>query len=363
QGMTVRPPPLKGLARRLRVSPAALLLPVVMAANIGGTSTLIGDPPNIMIGSGANLTFLDFLINLAPPVLVMMFGLEFIARRWFATDLAAGVAAVADPNASTVMVTDPGLLRQLAVICGFVLIGFLTHGITGMPAAVPATVGAGAALLVQDIRYLQAHRPSHEERVHGILDVLEHQIEWATLVFFAFLFIVVGAAVETGLIGSVAHGLEVGIEFGQTTLGLGPQGVLLFAAILILWVSGVASALIDNIPFVAVSIPVIREIIPTLPGDAGVLWWALALGACLGGNGTPVGASANVTTLDLMAREGTRISFAAFTRFGATVAGFTLVVSCIWLTVHIFVGAQETMLGTLAVGLAIGAFRMTRRAS
>lgn len=342
-----------GIAKRLRVDPRAMLLPIVMASNIGGAATLIGDPPNIMVGSFAGLSFLDFLVTLTPPILLMMVLLDVMVRRRFGSALAPSRDVVVEEVVPEI--TDRRLLRGMAWIGAGILIGFLTHGVTGMPAAVPATVGAAAALLLQDVHYLRTHQPSAEERRHGILAVIENDIEWPTLVFFALLFITVGAAVDTGLIGSMAHGLENVIRTGSDVLGLGTEGTLLFAAMLILLVAGVASGLIDNIPFVAVSIPIVGEMVSTLPGDSVVLWWALALGACLGGNFTPIGASANVTTLDLAARQGTRISFKEFLAFGVPVAAMSLAVASAWLALRIHFGDPIAALGALvlAVGLAL----------
>ena len=137
---------------------------------------------------------------------------------------------------------------------------------TGMPVSVPAVIGAAAILIVQDVLYVRRNRPSHSERVHGLLEVIEKEIEWPTLTFFAFLFIAVGAAVETGLIDTMANGLGWVINQGRDNLGLSEHGTVLFAALMILWVSGVLSALIDNIPYVAVTIPIVARLIDTLPG-------------------------------------------------------------------------------------------------
>lgn len=347
--------------KRLNAPPLAVLLPMIMAANIGGTATLIGDPPNIMIGSGAGLTFLDFIQTVALPVGLMMCGLHWWGAhrlRALMPDTPLKVDPV--PDAS---ITDRGLLQWMAVITAFVLVGFLTHGATGMPAAVPAVLGAAAALVVQDIRYLRTHRPSHEERRHGILHVLEREIEWPTLTFFAFLFILVGAAVETGLIATLAHGLELAISGGREIFGLDDRGTLIFAALLVLWVAGLLSALMDNIPFVAVSIPIIATIIAALPGDATVLWWALSLGACLGGNGSPIGASANVTTLGLAEREGIRISFGEFVRTGAQITAFTLLVSSAFLAGYVIMGPRTigwVVAGVLLVIALVAATRWSR---
>ncbi|HEX6314790.1 MAG TPA: SLC13 family permease [Gemmatimonadaceae bacterium] len=347
------------LTRQLRLAPAAILLPMVMASNIGGTATLIGDPPNIMIGSGAGLSFLEFIENLAPPIIVMMFWLVFYSERYYRRALAEGgggsVALETPPLA------DPVLAKWMALIGAVVLVGFLTHHITGMPAAVPATVGAAAALIVQDRLYVRRKRPTPTERVHGVLAVTERDIEWPTLAFFGFLFIIVGAAVQTGLIGTLATALQNGITSGSVALGLSPIGTLFFAAVIICWVSGTMSALIDNIPFVAVAIPVVAQLVGALQGETQVLWWALSLGACLGGNATPIGASANVTTIGLAEREGARVSFRAFARYGTVVAAGTLVIATMWLALYVFMG--QRMAGWISAGFAVllASYRIIRR--
>lgn len=348
-----------GLARQLRLAPPAVILPMVMASNIGGTATLIGDPPNIMIGSGAGLSFLDFITNLTPPIIVMMFWLVFYSERYFRRELGVN-AGEARPRIEIPRLADPDLARWMGVIGAGILAGFLTHHITGMPAAVPATIGAAAAVIVQDRLYVRRRKPTAAERVHGVLAVTERDIEWPTLAFFGFLFIIVGAAVQTGLIGTLAAALQSGINSGSQALGLSPTGTLFFAALIICWVSGVMSALIDNIPFVAVAIPVVAQLTGGLAGESAVLWWALSLGACLGGNATPIGASANVTTIGMAEREGTRISFRAFTRFGAVVAFGTLVVSTAWLAVFVFAGKSVADWSALGLSGALAAFRWIR---
>jgi Na+/H+ antiporter NhaD/arsenite permease-like protein len=343
--------------RRLGVPSGLALIPLVMAANIGGAATLIGDPPNIMIGSGAGLPFMAFVKTLTLPTISMMCGLHW----WGVRRIRKAMGPTADRPVSAEMsvaragITDMGLLRWMGVITGGVLVGFVTHGFTGMPSAVPALLGATAALLVQDIRYLRAVRPTHEERRHGILEVLEKEIEWPTLTFFALLFMVVGAAVATGLTATMANALRGTILSAQASFGLSDRGTLIFAGLLVMWVSGALSAIMDNIPFVAVSIPIIAVLIGALPGDGTVLWWALALGACLGGNATPIGASANVTTLGLAERDGTRISFAEFARTGVKVTIFTLLVSSGYVVAFVLVGQAMAALifaGVAAVGLA-----------
>jgi len=337
------------LARETKVPAAAYLLPMVMAANIGGTATLIGDPPNILIGSGAGLSFGDFVENLTIPVLCMMVMLDWYTRRYYGAGYAAGRQQL-DPEAINVpRVENMALVRWGLAISAIIFVGFFTHPYTGMPAAVPAGIGAAALLIVQDILYLRGRDASMSERIHGILEVIEGEIEWPTLSFFALLFIAVGAAVETGLIDTMSSGLAGFISWGQTNFGLTNEATLLFAALLILWVSGVLSALIDNIPYVAVVIPIIGNLTGQLSGDTEILWWALALGACLGGNGSVIGASANVTVVGLAEKDGTAITFAEFVRFGARVSSTTLLMSSIFIAGHIYAGKLTTELVALVL--------------
>jgi Na+/H+ antiporter NhaD/arsenite permease-like protein len=335
------------MAARTGVRPVVFLLPMIMAANIGGTATLIGDPPNIMIGSGAGLTFMDFVEDLTVPVLFMMIALEWFAQRYYRADLAAAPATVA--SVETPKIHQPELLRWGLIITGSVFLGFFTHALTGMPVAVPALVGAALLLSVQDRLYLRTNRPTAHERAHGILDVIEKDIEWPTLAFFLFLFIAVGAAVQTGMVDTLSTGVMALVNWGAATMGLGPEGTLLLAAILICWASGILSAFIDNIPYVAVTIPLVARMTGQFQGDPMALWWALSLGACLGGNGTLVGASANVTTVGLAEKMGTRISFNEFARFGAPTATITLVIASLFLAAFVFFGKTPTFYGGLAL--------------
>lgn len=340
------------MARRVGLRPHVLLLPMILASNIGGTATLIGDPPNILIGSAAGLGFLTFLTNLAVPVILMMLLLDWYSRRAVGRGLPASLAGDEAPPETTI--SDPAMLRAALIISGVVILGFLTHSVTGMPAAIPAVVGAAAILIVQDVLYLRRSSPSTTERAHGMLKVIEREIEWPTLSFFAFLFIAVGAASQTGLIATLANGLVGIIEWGRVTYSLTDPGTLLLASLLILWVSAVVSALIDNIPFVAVTIPIVALLTTRLQGDTVALWWALSLGACLGGNGSPIGASANVTVLGLAERAGTRISFGAFLRYSLPMTLLTLLISTLFLVGHVLLGAGRTVsLGALAAILAL----------
>ena len=345
------------MARRLGIASSALLLPMVMAANIGGTATLIGDPPNVLIGADARsgLSFLSFIEHLTVPCLLMLVVLVWYSRRYYPVD--PGHRADVTPTGAP-LVNVP-LLRATCWISGAILLGFLTHSLTHMPVAVPAVIGVTAVLFAQDYFYLKTHRPTAEERQHGVLDILEKDIEWPTLAFFLFLFILVGAAVATGLIGTLAGALAWLVDRISTDAGLSPRATLLVAALLILWVSGVLSALIDNIPYTAVTIPLVASLIERLNGgpEGQVLWWALALGACLGGNGTLIGASANVTVTGLAEKDGQRISFAEFTAFGARVTAITLAMSSVYLALWLYVGSAPVNLAGAALLVALGVWR------
>ncbi len=346
------------LAARLRIRPMALLLPMVMASNIGGTATLIGDPPNILIGSGAGLSFLDFVVNLTAPVLLMLAVLEWFSGRVYGDAYGAGIQRINPTDLPIPPLENLPLLRWGIAISIGIFIGFFTHTITGMPAALPAAIGAAALLIAQDVIHLRTRDASTEERIHGILHVIEREIEWPTLSFFALLFIAVGAAVETGLIDTLSRNLAGFIDWGAANFGLGPTGTLFFAALLILWVSGVLSALIDNIPYVAVTIPIVASLVGRLSGDTQILWWALSLGACLGGNGTAIGASANVTVIGLADRAGEHITFAQFARFGTPVMLLTLAISTVFIAAHLFLGPRATHLGAFLLLGAILASRL-----
>ena len=348
------------MARRLRINGSAFFLPMVMAANIGGTATLIGDPPNVLIGADprTNLSFMDFIYHLTVPCTFMMFVLVWYAKRYYADDI--GTAANKDHDAAArptgAQLRNVRLLRWTCWLTALIFVGFMTHTLTGMQVAVPAVIGIAGVLLLQDYFYLKDHRPTHEERQHGVLAILEKEVEWPTLFFFLFLFILVGAAVATGLIDSLAQALAWVINSASTSFGLSKAATLLLAALLILWVSGFLSAVIDNIPYTAVTIPLVASLIKEMgAGPEGqVLWWALALGACLGGNGTLIGASANVTVTGLAEKDGKRISFNEFTAFGARVTGITLLMSSLYLALWIYVGSTSiNILGAVVLAAMI----------
>ncbi len=295
---------------RLAISPTPFLIAEVLASNIGGAATLIGDPPNIIIASRSGLTFNDFLVNMAP-----MAALALVALCAMLPLLFRGSFRVDPERAADVMGLDEREAikdRRLLLICGIVLAavftGFIGHTAFHIEPSVVALLGAGVLLLVSRSR---------------AGDVMPG-VEWETLVFFAGLFIMVGALVKTGVIGQVA-------EAAATATG----GDALTAAMLILGVSALLSGIVDNIPYTAAMSPVVLQLTQGVadPTQAEALWWSLAIGADFGGNLTAIGASANVVVLGIAARSGSPISFWEFTRKGAIVTLVTilLAVPYVWL--------------------------------
>jgi len=286
---------------RLGLRPAPYLIAEVLASNIGGTATLVGDPPNIIIAAKADpqLTFNDFLVNLTPIVLVLMAAFLLLCRVMFRRDF------VHDPErAAAVMrldereaITDRVLLLKALGVLTLVMLAFVLHPVLHYEPSVVALLGAGLLLLITDV---------------DVTDVLG-EVEWPTLAFFAGLFVMVGGLVQTGIIDHVSHWLA---DLTQGRLGLTTIGLLLGSALL--------SAVVDNIPYVATMSPIVADLAHSHGGQGDVLWWALALGADLGGNATAIGASANVVALGIAAREGQPISFWEFTRYGLIVTAVTV---------------------------------------
>jgi len=279
------------LAVTLKINPLTLLIPEVFASNVGGAATLIGDPPNILIGSYAKLTFAQFVINLALVCTVCLILTSLWYLWWYKKGyLAAEVKDVGrtiEYLKEEYKITNKKLTVMGLGMLAFVIFLFIVHGVLHMEPSVAALVGAMALLAISRV---------------DIVEMLEHEVEWPTLVFFIALFMVIAGAEETGLIQIIA-------EWVKDLSG----GNLTAAIVLVLWVSAIASAFIDNIPFTATMLPIIAFLNQTIPGaESGVLWWSLALGACLGGNGTMIGASANVVTVGLMEKAGYHISFLAY---------------------------------------------------
>jgi Na+/H+ antiporter NhaD/arsenite permease-like protein len=299
------------IATTLRLSPIPFILAEVLASNIGGTATLIGDPPNILIGSAAGLTFGDFLVNLTPVAILIfavfagMMALLFRGRMAVTPEVRAAVLEIDESE----FISDHRMLRLSLAVLGLTLAGFLFASVIHQQPATIAILGAVVLLLVTRLEP----------------DELFREIDWSTLLFFVGLFILVEGLVSTGVIAGIGSWLAdaTGGNEAVTTLGL-------------LWVSGIASAVVDNIPYTATMIPVVEQL-----GAAGLkvepLWWALALGACLGGNATIIGASANVVAANAAARAGHPITFWQFLRMGGLVAILSLVISSLYVWVRYLV--------------------------
>ncbi len=296
------------VCERLALPAAPYLIAEVIASNIGGTATLVGDPPNIIIASRAGLTFNDFLIHLAPLVVILMVvfvGMcRFLFRDAFRYDpeRAADIMRLNEREA----IHDPRLLVQSLVVLAIVIAAFVLHPVLHYEPSIVALLGAG--LLVA------ATRVTAEESIR--------EVEWPTLVFFMGLFVMVGALVNTGVIGSIS---QAAADATEGRLGL--------AAMVLLGASGVLSAIVDNIPYVATMSPIVADLVQAHGESGQVLWWALALGADLGGNATAIGASANVVILGIAERNNAPISFWQFTRYGLVVTAVTiaLCVPYLWL--------------------------------
>jgi Na+/H+ antiporter NhaD/arsenite permease-like protein len=295
---------------RLAIPAAPYLIAEVLASNIGGAATLIGDPPNIIIGSRAGLTFNDFLVHMAPIVVVVFAVFVLMTRVMFRRsfhynpDRVAEVMALQERRA----ITDPKLLLRCMIVLALVIAGFGLHAVVHVEPSMVALLGAGLMMLVA--------RPDVNETLR--------EVEWPTLVFFMGLFVMVAGLVHTGVIATVG------------TWAVGAVGDNFFgAATALLFGSAVLGAFFDNIPYVATMTPIVEGLVAQAP-DAGTgqaLWWAFALGADFGGNGTAVAASANVVAIGIAARSGQPISFWQFTKYGLLVTAVSSVMAWgyVWL--------------------------------
>lgn len=302
------------ICKRLGIAAAPYLIAEVLASNIGGAATLIGDPPNIIIASRADLSFNDFIVHMAPIVVILfvlftlLAGVMFRSSFHYNPDRVAEVMALDERE----YITDGRMLVKCLTVLGLVTVAFSLHSVLHLDPAIVALLGAGVMILVTGVepsRYLS-------------------DVEWPTLVFFMGLFVMVGGLVETGVIhhlGSWAVDTFGNNEFGAAT-------VLLFG-------STVFGAFFDNIPYTATMAPIVADMVAQLPGDgdSNALWWAFALGADLGGNGTPVAASANVVVLGIAARHGQPISFWQFTKYGAATTVLTALVAWLYVWLRYFI--------------------------
>jgi Na+/H+ antiporter NhaD/arsenite permease-like protein len=305
------------IAEQLEVPPIPYLIFEVLSANVGGTATLIGDPPNILIGSAAGLSFNQFVIHLGPIALVcLVFVLVFAG-------LAARSHSAVDPERrARIMrmraersITDRKLLVRSSTVLSLVLLAFVLHGVLGFEPAAAALAGAAVLLLWT--------RADPEEAFRSV--------EWSTLFFFIGLFMLVAGLIHTGVLDACAQGV---IRLTGDSIPL--------TAMAVLWLSGLASSVVDNIPITVTLIPIVEQLLPELAAQNGVstehvhtvLWWSLALGACLGGNGTLYGAAANVVVIGIARRNKQPISFAKFLAYGLPVMILTLALSSAYVFVR-----------------------------
>ncbi|MDG4562657.1 MAG: ArsB/NhaD family transporter [Candidatus Competibacter sp.] len=305
------------ITEELKVSPYPYLFAMIFSSNIGGTSTLIGDPPNIMIGSATGLTFNDFAYNLLPVIVVIM------AATLIPIYFIWGQHLKATPeDRQRVMqfnereaITDPRLLKQCLSVIVLVIGGFVFAKALHLEAATVAMTGAALLLLLANLGRDAEHQSKH------VLDAF-NEVEWITIFFFVGLFIVVHGVDSTGLLKLLADKM-LALTGGNLTA----------TSMIILWSSAILSAIIDNIPFVATMIPLIKAMAPTFGGPEGLmpLWWALSLGACLGGNGTLIGASANLVVAGFAERAGQPIRFMQYTLMAFPIMLMSIAISMVYL--------------------------------
>lgn len=292
----------------LKLNAFPFLFAEIFAANIGGTATLIGDPPNIMIGGETGLGFMDFLYNLTPVIIVVFIAIIFIMKFMFKKSF---IVSEADKKKILKFdehkaIQDRVLLKKSLFVLGLTIIGFVLHQAMHLESATIALFGAVVLLLISKCEP----------------DEVLLEIEWTTVFFFVGLFILVGALEEVGVIKVLAEKL----------IGL-TKGNILITSMLIVWMSAIISAFVDNIPFVATMIPLIKNMQLISAMNVTPLWWALALGACLGGNGTIVGASANVVAAGMMEKRGRKIGFIEYMKLGFPLMLVSVAISTIYLIV------------------------------
>jgi len=305
------------ITEQLRIPPYPFLFTEIIASNIGGTATLIGDPPNILIGSAAGLSFNDFVVNLTPVIIIILVLQIAINHAIWGRQMKGDPEARARVMAFNAgeAITDWALLYKSLLVISLVVLGFVTARFIGLEAGTIALAGAALLLL------LDCWPREREAQTHRLNEMFA-EVEWVTIFFFVGLFIVVAGVEHGGLLN----------WFADEVLSL-TGGDLTTTAIAILWASALLSAIIDNIPFVATMIPVIKNMAPTFGGPEGLLplWWSLSLGACLGGNGTLIGASANLTVAGIAERAGIPFRFLTFLKFAFPMMLMSIAVSTIYI--------------------------------
>lgn len=296
------------IARKLEIDPIPYLLTEVFASNIGGTATLIGDPPNIIIGSAAGFSFMDFVNNLTLVVAVILIAVLAVMVLFFRKKLATTAEKMKEAANidNTHTITDVPLMVRSMIVLALVILGFVTHDITHIETCVAAMLGASFLLLFE--------KPT---------DILR-DVEWNTIFFFIGLFIIIGGVEASG-----------GIKLMAEWILRVTQGSQEAASMLILWASGIISGIIDNIPYTATMSPMLVEIQKTMGADYTTpLWWCLSLGACLGGNMTMIGAAANVIVSESAAKEGHPMFFLRFMKYGVIVVAISLIISSVYVNLR-----------------------------
>lgn len=301
------------ITQKLHINPMPFLLTQIIASNVGGTATLIGDPPNIMIGSAVKeLTFMAFIENLAPiaifNLLIVIFLVEVIYRKGLKTtpELQAELMRLDERKA----LKDRRLLSRALFVLALVILGFFTHSVTHIESSLIALMGGFLLLLLAG-------------GSHHLVEKTMKSVEWATIFFFIGLFIAVGGLIETGIINSLAA-RAVAVTGGDVTA----------TSLMVLWLSALVSSVLDNIPFVATMIPLIQNMGAMGVSNLEPVWWSLALGACLGGNGTLVGASANLIVAGLAAERGVKITFIQYFKIGFPIMLLTIVLSTVYVYIR-----------------------------
>lgn len=291
----------------LKINPVPFLITQILASNIGGTATLIGDPPNIMIGSAANLSFIDFVINLGPVVIIILFFTIICFRFMFKKHLYVDdkyKEEILKLDESKAIKDKPLLIKSIIMII-LILLGFVLHNIIHIESSIIALTGATIMMFIgkQDV------------------DEILSSIEWSTIAFFGGLFVIVGGLVEVGI-----------IDFIASYLINATSGNLALTMLVILWLSAIISSFLDNIPFVATLIPLILTM-QAQGVDVTPIWWATSLGACLGGNGTLIGASANIVLSNVGDKNGYPISFKSYFKIGFPLMLLSIVISTFYLLI------------------------------
>ena len=295
------------IARMLKIDPVPFLMGQILASNVGGTATLIGDPPNIMIGSAAHLSFMDFLENTGFAVLFILVVLILLMKIVYEKKIELGTVDTGaieklDPSKS---ITNRALMKKGIIVLICVIVGFMFHDKLGIESSVIALTAAAVMLII-----------GREDVNEAIQDV-----EWTTILFFMSLFVVVGGLTETGIIKELAS------KIIDAT-----NGHPMVTMLVLLWASALLSSILDNIPFVATLIPLILAM--QADGmDVTSFWWAISLGACLGGNGTMIGASANVVLSDISTKHGYPITFKSYLKVGMPFMLLSIVIATVFLVV------------------------------